>query len=83
MKPYDKDQYLVVTQGSAQMISEGVKALEHLTGLLDFLSTDENEFAVSEIKIWENTPITAVISDNDGHAEYGWNGDRWVKVGPA
>lgn len=81
MKAYNPEQMLVVTRGSAEMVSEGVKALEALPGLLDGLTTDENEFTVSEVKIWENTPITALVSDDCGHTEYGWNGDRWVEVG--
>ena len=78
MKAYDKESYLVVTQGSSHMISEGAKALEALADLLAKISTDDNQADVAEIAIWENTPIKAIVTNDFGASEYGWNGDRWI-----
>ena len=69
---------LPVVIGSGQIVSEGVRALEALPDLLASLGDDA---AVSEIQIWENTPITASIFFDLEHVTYGWNFDRWVRVG--
>jgi hypothetical protein len=69
---------LPVVSGSDQMVAEGVLALEALPDLLLSIGDDA---AVSEIQIWENTPITASIFFDLEHVTYGWNFDRWVRVG--
>jgi len=69
---------LPVVSGSSQMVAEGVLALEALPDLLLSIGDDAE---VSEIQIWENTPITASICVDLGHVTYGWNFDRWVRVG--
>jgi hypothetical protein len=72
-----KGKSLPAVSGSAAMISEGVRALERLQGLLDSLGDAE----VAEIEIWENMPITAKISLDLMMEDYGWNGERWVPIG--
>lgn len=71
---------LPVLHGNAQLISEGVRALEALTGLLDYLSNDEAEASVAEIEIWEGMAPTAKIEMDMVWTDYGWNGIRWVKI---
>jgi len=75
--PFAVKKALPVVSGTDQMVSEGVKALEALPDFLASLGDAE----VSEIQIWENTPITASIFSDMQHTSYGWNFDRWVEVG--
>lgn len=67
--------------GNSEIIREGIQALEALADLLVELGKDDPDVAVAEIAIWENTPITALISLDMETVHYGWNFDRWVKIG--
>jgi hypothetical protein len=73
-----KGKALPTVSGTAEIVSEGVRALEALPALVESLGDDAG---ASEIQIWENTAITASIFDGLVHEDYGWNGERWVKVG--
>jgi hypothetical protein len=68
---------LPVVSGTAQIVSEGVRALEALPALIETLG---DEAAISEIQIWENMAITASVFRDLAHIIYGWNGERWVEV---
>ena len=71
---------LPTVNGTSEIVSEGVRALEALPGLLDYLSNDEAEASVGEIEIWENAPITAKIEMDMIWEDYGWTGSRWVRI---
>jgi hypothetical protein len=68
---------LPTVSGTAEIVSEGVRALEALPALIESLGDDAG---ISEIQIWENTAITASIYADLTHTSYGWNGKRWVEV---
>jgi hypothetical protein len=75
---FGKPKPLPTVSGTAEIVSEGVRALEALPALIESLGDDAG---VSEIQIWENTAITASIYADLTHNSYGWNGKRWVEVG--
>lgn len=63
--------------GNANLVSEGQRALEALG---EFLDKEQNEeLSISEIFIFENTPIRATLSDDAGHHSYVWAPAGWVK----
>lgn len=67
--------------GNDQLIAEGISALEALTPLLDASEhrSDGEALSISELEIYENTPIRAILSDDFGHHNYEWSGTGWVK----
>jgi hypothetical protein len=65
--------------GTRELISEGVNALE---ALREHVQTDWSDDAdLSEVRIYENMPIEAIISDDAGHWPIVWDGTRWVPKG--
>jgi hypothetical protein len=72
-----KKKLLPVVRGTAEIVSEGTRALEALPALIESLGDDAG---VSELQIWENSAITTTIFHDLAHVSYGWNGKRWVEV---
>jgi hypothetical protein len=75
---FTKRKLLPVVRGTAEIVSEGTRALEALPALIESLG---DEASVSELQIWENFAITATVFNDLVHVSYGWNGERWVEVG--
>jgi hypothetical protein len=71
----------LVLNGTAELLREGVRALEalegQLAGLVPIEADDEPDLA--EIRIYENSPITAVVTNDFGWTEIVWSGERWVQ----
>jgi len=67
-----------VVNGTREILDEGDKALEHMRSVWG------DGIEVAEIRIFENTPITAVVSieDEDGviinTETWAWNGEAWI-----
>ena len=63
--------------GSREMISVGVEALEALEAHLDRIGDDAE---VAEIRIYENLPIAAVIHWDNEFRTFTWTREAWVEV---
>jgi len=64
------------THGSREMIEVGTEALEALRGLLD----RHDDAEVAEFRVYENTPVEAVVCDDLGFTTYVWTRTAWVAV---
>jgi hypothetical protein len=68
--------------GNAQLISEGVKALEALTDenlVAVFPDYGAEEIGISEIELWENMPIRCNVLADMMPVWITWTGTRWIK----
>jgi hypothetical protein len=62
--------------GSREIIDVGSEALEALRGLI----ARHEDAEVSEIRLYENMPVEAVVCDDDGFQTYVWTRSAWVSV---
>jgi hypothetical protein len=65
--------------GVGAMVEQGTRALEALDKLAE---RRDDDYTVAEIRIYENTPIEALVWDEEGITfdTLVWDGEAWVKA---
>jgi hypothetical protein len=61
--------------GTREMIEVGVEALEALGPFLESLGWDRE---ASEITIFENLPVQALVHNDTGTEVYVWTREEWI-----
>jgi len=65
-----------VTTGSREMVEVGAEALAALPAYLEAVG---DGCEVAEIRIYENLPIEAVVTEDHGFHWITWTREAWVK----